>query len=220
MVEASEPSEQPNRPPYPIESVGNALQVLLLLRSRSQLRVAECAREVGVARSTAHRLLAMLDYYGFVRRDPDTRAYRAGPALLALGLSAVHSLDIRRQARPHMERLAESVGETVNLMVLEGGHVRFVDGVESPRALRVGSRIGLLRPAHCTSAGKAMLATLPPDEVRELYPDERLTTLTERSIATRSALEAELATVRERGYALNVQESNHELIAVGVAIPH
>jgi IclR family transcriptional regulator, acetate operon repressor len=206
------------QPAYPLRSVAKALEMLLLLRDHDRIGVAEASRQLGVARSTAHRLVRMLEYYGFTQRDPKGQ-YRPGPALIGLGLAAVVRLDTRRRARQHMERLADEVGETVTLMGLEGPNVRFLDCVESRQPIRVGARTGLLRPAHCTSAGKAILAALPPEDLARLYPDEVLPVLTADSIASRSALLSALEEVRARGYATNLGESDAGLRAVGVAIP-
>jgi DNA-binding IclR family transcriptional regulator len=202
-----------------VRSVAKALEILLLLRDRETIGIAETSRELGIARSTVHRLLGMLEQYAFAQRDPGSRGYRAGMALVSLGLAAVVRMDIRRQARPHMERLAGEVEETVTLMALEGADVRFLDCVESPRPIRVAGRTGLLRPAHCTSAGKAILAGLPAAELARLYPDEALPRLTDRSIGTRRELAAALEQVRTTGYATNLGESDADLVAVGVAIP-
>jgi len=207
-------------PGYPVRSVAKALEILLLLRDRETIGIAETSRELGIARSTVHRLLGMLEQYEFAQRDPAGRGYRAGMALVSLGLAAVVRMDIRRQARPHMERLAGEVEETVTLMGLEGPNVRFLDCVESPRPIRVAGRTGLLRPAHCTSAGKAILAQLPPAELVRLYPEESLRRLTDRSIGSRRELLSALEQVRATGYATNLGESDAELVAVGVAIPH
>jgi DNA-binding IclR family transcriptional regulator len=161
----------------------------------------------------------MLEHYQFAQRKPGARGYRAGPALVSLGLAAVVRMDIRRQARPHLERLAGEVEETVTLMGLEGASVRFLDCVESPRPIRVAGRMGLLRPAHCTSVGKAILSQLPRERLDQLYPDETLQMLTDRSIGTRRTLFSVLEQVRRAGYATNTGESDSDLVAVGVAIP-
>src|SRR6516225_9220993 len=111
----------------------------MLLRSQPRVRLSEASEHLGVALSTAHRLMAMLAYRGFVRQAPDSRAYLAGPALVEIGLAAVRQLDIRRQARPVLEGLAAALGETVHLAALEGRNVRYLDAVESSRALRVAA---------------------------------------------------------------------------------
>jgi DNA-binding IclR family transcriptional regulator len=206
-------------PAYPVQSVANALEILLLLRDQETIGVAEASGRLGVARSTAHRLLSMLEHYGFASQDPVSRQYRFGTALVGLGLTAAHRMDVRRRARPHMERLAGEVEETVTLMILEGVDVRFVDSVESPRPIRVGARVGLSRPAHCTSAGKAILASLSAEELDKLYPSERLPAITERSLTDKADLLSTLAEVRRLGYGTNFGESDADLAAVGVAIP-
>jgi IclR family transcriptional regulator, acetate operon repressor len=94
-------------PGYPVQSVAKALEILLMLRDRETIGVTEASRDLGIARSTAHRLLRMLEHYEFAQRHPRTRGYRAGPALVSLGLAAVMRMDIRRQARPLAEIDAE-----------------------------------------------------------------------------------------------------------------
>jgi DNA-binding IclR family transcriptional regulator len=204
------------QPAYPIESVGNALRLLLLLQDRNHLRVSECAAELGVARSTAHRLMAMLEHYGFLRRDAARRTYRAGEVLLSLGLAAVNGLDIRARARPFMEALRDEVDETVVLVLQEGRNVRFVDAVETTRALRVGGRVGLTLPAHSTSAGLAILGSMTPDQVADLYPDD---SALDGGVPSRARLSTILAAVREIGYAVAYTDTEVEIGAVGVAIP-
>jgi IclR family transcriptional regulator, acetate operon repressor len=206
-------------PEYPIASVGNALTLLSLLGDRGQLRVAEAAAELGSARSTAHRLLAMLEYHGFAEQDVATRAYGPGPALLGAGLGALGGLDLRAFARPALERLAEQTGETVHLALLRGGNVVFVDSVESGATLRIGSRIGRVMAACCTAAGKAILAQLHTEELRRMYPDRRLPAMTEHSLETFEQLQTELQQVRDAGYAGNFGESETDVAAVAVALP-
>jgi len=208
----------PKNPSYPIESVDNALKVLHMLREHSHIRVSEASSSIGVARSTAHRLLAMLQHHGFVRQDPFSRAYVAGPALLDFGLAIVRDRSIRTHARPFLETLSQETGETVHLIVLQGRDVLFLDCVESTKAVRVGDRTGLVLPAHCTSAGKALLAALPRERFRALYPGERLPGLTHRSIRTRARLEREVKLVRERGYATNFGETEFDIGSIGVLI--
>src|SRR5215475_2123089 len=205
-VQKAEPSPalDSRAPAYPIGSVDSALRLLMLFRDRPRVRLSEASEYLGVAHSTAHRLMAMLAYHGFARQEPGSRAYVAGPALVEIGLAAVRELDIRRHARPVLEGLAASLGETVHLAVLEGSNVRYLDAVESSRALRVASRTGSVLAASCTASGKALLAELPDAEVRAMFADNAaLPRLTPRSIRSRSRLLAELRKVREAGCAVN-----------------
>lgn len=211
--------ESETGPSYPIASVNNALLLLLLFREQPRVRLTDACKYLGVAHSTAHRLLAMLAHHGFVQQEPVTRAYIAGPALVEVGLAVVGSLNVREQARPMMEELSTELGETVHLGVLEGNQVRYVDGVESERALRVVSRTGTLAPAHCTSLGKALLAQLSDEQVAELYPTsaEPFTSPTEKSITTQAKLMKEIAKARERGYAVNAGEVEEDVGSVAIA---
>jgi DNA-binding IclR family transcriptional regulator len=161
----------------------------------------------------------MLVHHGFVRQDGKSRAYRPGPTLIEIGLAVVQKMDIRSQARPLLERLNERFDETVHLVMREGREVRYMDAVESTRALRVAPRTGALLPAHCTSAGKALLADLTDDEVRELYAEPgALTRQTDRSFSTMSQLLAALDEVRLNGYATNFEESEEGVGSVAIAL--
>jgi len=193
-------------PKHPLESVDNALRLLSLFRTHERLRVKDVAEALGVATGTAHRLLAVLQYRGYVTQDPLTRVYVPGTMLLSVGLQAARSSELRAAARPILQALRDELDETVQLATLQGADVFFIDALESSKALRVASRAGTLRPAHCTSVGKALLAELATEDVRQRFPDETLPQATPKSIASRSELLVELETVRARGYAVNFGE--------------
>lgn len=205
-------------PQYPIESVDKALKLLLLLGEQPEIRLSEATRYLGVASSTAHRLLAMLAYRGFLRQDPVTKAYLPGPALTGVAFAVFGRLDVAATATPIMRAVSERLRETVHVGMLDGAAVRFIAAVEGPSAVRVASRLGRTMPAHCTSTGKAMLAQLPEPELHQLLPDETLERITGRSVGTRRALEAELTRIRDRGYAVNRQESEEGVASVAVPI--
>ncbi len=211
--------EHGGAPQYPIESVDNALKVLLLLGERPSLRLTDVSQYLGVASSTAHRLLAMLQFRGFVRQDANTRGYVAGPTLDGLAMGVLRRLDVRARARPVLEKLNAELQETVHLGRLEGADVHFIDSIESSRALRVGGRLGRSIPAHSTSSGKALLAGLTEAQLLALYPDEQLPQLTAHSIATRTQLLEVLAQVRAQGFATSDEESEEGVASVAVALP-
>jgi DNA-binding IclR family transcriptional regulator len=211
-------SEEPAVPADGLTSVDNALRLLQLVGERPALRVAEAADLLGVARSTAHRLLTALRRRDFVLQDRPNGAYRPGPALTAVGLAALSRSDVRRVARPVLEELRDATTETASLAVLEGTTVRVVDSVESARSVRVGNRIGLVRLAHASAVGKAVLAELPVPDLERRYPDEELATPTAAAVSSREALFGELAAIRQQGYALNWEESIEGTCAVAVAL--
>jgi DNA-binding IclR family transcriptional regulator len=201
-----------NPPAYPVSSADNVLRLLRLLADHGELRVAEAASELGVAPSTAHRLLATLRYHEFAVQDR-RRVYLPGPALAAVQPAAPRP-DLRAVIHRCLRELADQCQETVHFMVLEGNGTRFIDGVEGGRSLRCGTRIGLLMPAHVTSGGKALLAELPQEELRRLYP-RGLPRADPPVISAIPALLRELAAVRRRGYATNYSESEPGITAVG-----
>ena len=173
---------------------------------------------LGVAPSTAHRLLTTLLAHGFVVQDPATRRYRPGPRLLEVALSSLERVDVRRVARPHLVALAAEVRETASLMVLEGPQVRFIDSAEGPQLVRVANRTGDVLPAHLTSGGKAILAALPEAELLRLFPDEQMPGPPDRPPVPRSAFLEELARVRATGFATSSERTAAGLSAVAVPI--
>lgn len=205
-------------PSYPIESVDNALRLLLMITERNQIRVSEAATDLGTAVSTAHRLLAMLVHHDFVVQDPESKVYRAGPALLRVGLLASRGMEVRNLILPYVEQLRDETGETSHAAVLQGSEMLFIACAESPNALRVASRVGTLMWAHCTSIGKAWLACESDDFLRGLYPSPKLPSLTEHSITSRATLLAELHEVRRVGYARNIGESEPGVGSVSAAV--
>jgi DNA-binding IclR family transcriptional regulator len=201
-----------------LTSVDNALWLLQLVAERQALRVSEAAELLGVARSTAHRLLSALRRRGFLMQDRPNGAYRPGPALYAVGMAAISSLDIRRIAQPVLEVLRDKTKETASLAVLEGTMVRFVECYEGLSTVRIGSRAGVVRHAHASAVGKAILAALPDSELARRYPDERLPAPTPASITSRRELMSELTQIRRQGYALNWEESSDGVAAIAVAL--
>ncbi|WP_207225646.1 IclR family transcriptional regulator [Blastococcus saxobsidens] len=196
----------------------NALKVLLLLGERPNLRLTDVSKYLGVASSTAHRLLAMLQYRGFISQDGATRGYVSGPTLDGLTYGVLRRLDVRTRARTVLERLNAELQETVHLGRLEGADVHFVDSIESSRALRVVGRLGRFLPAHCTSTGKVLLAELSGEELRRLYPSEDLVAVTPQTIGTRTELEAALAEVRSQGFACSQEESEEGVSSIAVCL--
>lgn len=201
---------------YRVESVDHALDILLLLRGRPQLRVTEVAKELGIAPSTAHRLMATMTARGFLAQDRVTKAYRAGSALIELGVRSTTALDLRVAGEPHIKALAARLGETVNLLVLEGASVRFVAGFESDQRVRTYVLTGTLLPAYAVSGGKVLLADMSREDLRALYPGG-LRKLTPRT-KTFTQLVEELSIVMMRGYAVNHGESEPGLSAVAVPL--
>jgi len=193
-------------PAYLIDSVDHALQLATILQQEGPLRLTDAAARLGVARSTAHRLLAMLVYREFAERDEDRR-YVAGP-VLRHAATPQPVADLRRVALPHLQYLADRTDETTNLVVMVGDQVRFVASVECAQVLRVGDREGRTLPARLTSGGRALLAALPDDEAVALHPT-----------LDPAALLRDLRRVRRAGFAVNNQQTEIGVTAIGCAVP-
>ena len=206
------------KPTYAVESVDNALQLLVMLQEREAIRVGEAAERLGVAPSTAHRLLSTLVYRGFALQD-ESRRYSAGPALLGPGRQG-RLREIVAVATPHLERLAAATLETANLVTRTGTTARFLVSVEGPQLLRIGDRTGTVLPASLSSAGRAMLADLDDDGVRQIYSG-RSSQLSGDYLAPDALAEllADLGTVRAQGYALNIGRTEADIAAIGAIVP-
>lgn len=206
-----------NRPPYALESVDNALRMLHVLRDQGRLKVSEVATELQIARSTAHRLLAMLVYRDFAVKDDD-HTYLPGPALSAPQLEGRPLQQLRRALRPHMDTLCERVLETVNLMVRVGIQTRFLSSVESLQVLHVSDRQGTILPAWKTSGGKALLAELPDEQLVELFQQEsnsRREVINPREF---DLLLRQIRSIRKAGYAENIEGTETGVSAVGKSV--
>jgi DNA-binding IclR family transcriptional regulator len=205
-------------PAYPIQSVDHALELLDFFADRRRLTTGEIAKHLSVAPSTASRLVAMLQARGYVTREAGSRAYVVGTKLRDVGIAAVRALDIRPQVRPYIEALAAETGETVQIGILQGQTVVFLDCVEGWHSLRVTSRVGELLPAHSLATGKALLAELTPQDFLELYPREKLRAVTRSTITTRTSLQRELLLVAKRGYATAFSEGFDDISTIAISI--
>lgn len=200
------------RPAYAIASVDHALRLAALLQLEGATTVSDAAARLGVAPSTAHRLLAMLVYRDFAVRED--RTYRVGPLLARIGQAPGATSRMRDAALGPMARLMRAFDETATLTIRTQRLVRFVAEVECTRTLRVGHRTGMVFPAHRTSGGLAMLAEFTDDEVRELYAEAG----DGEEVPDFHVLFPRLESVRQQGFSLNHGLSEQGVLAIGRAI--
>lgn len=203
-------------PSYAIASVDNALRIATMLQIEGPLTVTEVAQRLGVASSTAHRLLSMLVYRDFAVRDAG-RAYRVGPVLELAAHSQSVASRLRAASLPHLRRLVDLLDESANLTVRTGDTVRFIASAESSQSLRIGSREGMVFPAHRTTAGLLLLADLPTDQIEALYAAERYADHPEDRPDV-AALLADLAAARRNGFVVNNGRSERGVVAVGAPV--
>lgn len=186
-----------------LRSVANALRILeVLSEADGPVRVTSVAERLGVAPSTAHRLLASLVAAGFARREADRR-YRIGPAVARLAARSSAPLLLGDAARPVLRWLAESSGEAVHLAALDGHAIVTIDHVGGSGPAESGHAVGSPVPAHATAVGLALLAYHP--ETVEVVVAAGLRRWTADTITDPAALRRRLAETRRRGYAVNVR---------------
>ena len=207
---------------------GDANSVLALRRGLSildtfsghtgDLGVNEIARHAGMHKSTVSRLCATLENAGYLERDPATNRFRLGARIHQLAGSSSPTADLRDVARPVMLELVETSRETATLGVRDGSQIVTIDVVDGLNYMRMATRVGQRTQVHASAVAKAILAYLPPDEVDELLRDWPMSALTPNTITDSAVLRERLSEVRERGYALDMEELEVGLRCVAAPI--
>ena len=205
------------RDPGLIRSVDRAVAILDLLARDGWRSGAEVARDLGVHRSTALRLLSTLERHALVERDPKTSKYRLGPRLPQLASVVTGEFDIRFVARPVCERLASALSETVTLDVLDADEIVPIEQATGSTAVVSVNWLGRRTPVHCTASGKVILA-FAPAPVRERLLDRPLERRTPHTVVDRAELEKQLAAALEAGYARTFQELEMGLDAIAAPV--
>lgn len=206
-----------NRPAYGQSSVDNALLLLHILRDQGIVTVSQAAELLGVARSTAHRLLAMLVYRDFAVENEDHK-YLPGPALYVSAVEHRPTGEYNTHLRPAMAAICADTGETVQLAVRTGRWVRFIATIESAQAIRVGDRRGVALPARLTATGRAILADLAGPQLQKLYRTPGNDTEAGLGNQQWQRLVRDLELTRHRGYAVNAEDTESGLVAVGIGV--
>lgn len=199
-------------------SVDRALDILSCFnRNEPTLTLTQIAERVRLPKSTVHRLLATLERKRFVQRIEENGSYRLGWKLLELGFSVLENSNLHREVVPYMQRLVAEFRETVDLGILDGNSVLYLQVIESPQRVKISSAPGQRLPLFCTATGKAILAFLPESKVKELLKTGRrkYTEYTSTDIAT---IMEQLRITQERGFAVSEQEYEIGINAVAAPI--
>ncbi len=205
-------------PAEQLQTLTRAIAVLdCFSQENTELGVREVARMVNLSSSATGRLLAALKELGVLSQNPETRTYSMGarPLIWAGVYNAI--LDVRNRALPAIHEVHESTRETVSLYVLDGDDRLCIERLESPQTVRMVTRVGRRLPLYAGSAGKVMLAYLPPERQRAIIRGATLVPLTPHTITDPDVLERELVKVREQGCAISFGEWIED--AAGVAAP-
>jgi DNA-binding IclR family transcriptional regulator len=199
-----------------VKSVMAALDVLDCFAEEDELGVSDIARRLGVAKSTAHRLLTSLCARGLADKNPETGLYRLGLHLFELGNLAQNRMRLRSTALPLLEELRQVSGCTVHLAIPSQADVLYVERLETLNGMRLMSQVGRRWPSHCTSTGKAIAAYDPGfAQARRRAGFPALTTATIRS---ETDYDRALADVRKQGVATNLGEARQGLASVAAPV--
>lgn len=204
-----------------VQSLSRGLRLLeQLARVPDGVSLSELAQRVGMAASTAHRMLRTLRGHGFVEVSDRTGLWRVGVRALEVGAAFLHGRDLVALARPALERLAELTGETSNLAVLSDHEAVYLSQVESSHPIRALARVGTRVPLNCSGVGLALLAAMPVAERRLHTRRELLLRYTEHSLDSPGRLDDALAETLRRGFALDDQGQalGMRCIAAAVAV--
>lgn len=200
-----------------VQSLERAFDLLeRMADAGGEVGLSELSAGSGLPMPTIHRLMRTLLSCGYVRQQPNRR-YALGPRLIRLGESASRLLGT--WARPHLARLVDETGETANMALLDGDDVVYVAQVPSRHSMRMFTEVGRRVLPHSTGVGKALLAGLPPGEVRALLERTGMPAATGRTITDPDALLDELARIRARGYAADDGEQEVGVRCLAVSVP-
>lgn len=205
--------------PYQIQVVDRALALLEVLSHHGpDLTLGQLSEMLKLHKSTAHRLIMVLERHRLIEKNSNTGKYRLGLKLFELGTKAIGQLDLRERAHPFLERAVVDTGETVHLCVYDDGEVVYLDKVEPARSVRLASSVGRRNPAYCTAVGKAIMAFLPETQVEVAAQKHGFRQLTRKTIRNILELRAELIKVRKLGYALDSEENEEGVCCVGAPV--
>lgn len=203
----------------PVGVIDKVLVLLELLdRSPGGLKLKEIAEQSKINKSTAHRFLTHLETKSYLFRD-DAGTYMIGPKLTKMGTGSSFHASLAKMCRGVLENLRAVTGETVNLAILDGFEVLYIDVLETDHTFRLVSGVGTRRPFYCTSLGKAILANTADDQRREeLYASIHFDPVTPRTITNLPRLKKQLALVRKQGFAMDDEEAVAGIRCLGAAV--
>ena len=200
-----------------VQSVARALEIVDCFNENSELGISELSEQMDLSKSTIYGLVNTLTAYGYLEQGVNKK-YRLGLKLFELGNVVQSRLDVRREARPWCQLLADKYRTTVHLAAYSEGDIIYIDKVDNDSAVVVYSRVGKRAPMYCTGVGKALLAYLPEAYLEQYIYARPMTPMTDHTITSRERLEEELIKVREKGYAVDDEEIEPGLHCIAAPI--
>lgn len=201
------------------QTVRRALDILeAFMESNDPLGITELSRRVNLNKSTTYRIVQALRARNYLNQHHETNKYCLGHKIVRLASSFLNQNKLRELARTYLEELSKKTSQTIQLAVLEGDKVVYVDQVEGTDIFQVRLRIGDWGPLHCTAAGKSILAFLPDEEVEKIFEKAKFISLTHKTITSMSQLRNDLRKIRRVGFSFSDQEYDRNLRAIGAPI--
>ncbi len=200
-----------------VSAVLRVFSILERLSREQSLSLEELYRSVRLAKPTLYRFLLTLQALGYVRRDEQDR-WAMTLKLFNTGSRAIDHLDLHAAARPVAQELADTLGETIHMGVLEADAAVYVLKIESKHTIRMFSRVGRRIPLYCTAIGKVLLAHAHSEERSAILKSIRLVAHTPGTLTSRAALEAELEKIRRQGYAVDAEEHEEGIRCIGAPV--
>lgn len=201
-----------------MQSVKNALRVLEAVAEHQPAGLSDLTQRLGLPKTTVQRCLTTLHEAGWIKpAGHELRRWTITGRAFSVGSQAANDRDLRSVALPLLSELQAATGETVHLMVPDGNEVVLIERLDSAHQLRTFFPLGSRSPLHATSNGKAVLAAMPADGVAD-YLAKCLSKVTDRTIVDPEVLLAQLEVIRAKGYAVNEEEHQHGIVAIGAAI--
>lgn len=202
------------------KSAARVVDILTMVaQSASSVTIAEIARALAIPKSSTFEIVYTLVDKGFLEIDTaNGNAFKLGVKLFAVGSAFLAKADLHRTARPQMEHLMTQTGRTVFLAIESNGLVLYLDKLEPCSAIYTGAILGSTNPMHCTALGKSLLAAYQEEKVRTITGGGELPAKTPNTITCYQDLLGELAKVRQRGYAIDNQENEMDILCVAAPI--
>ncbi|TDL83102.1 IclR family transcriptional regulator [Peribacillus frigoritolerans] len=202
-----------------VKSVSRALDIITLVSlKKGGLGVTEIANQIDINKSSVYRILSTLVQYGYIEQDAETGKYKLGYKFLEISSKLLESIDLRAEARMYLQELENETNEVIHLVVYDQGEVVYIEKLDGSETLRMHSKVGKRAPMHCTSVGKAILAYLPSSVVLEILERKGLPMHTDKTITNKEDFLLELNTVRQKGYALDLEENENGITCIAVPI--
>lgn len=202
-----------------VKSVSRALDIIEIVSSEKDgLGVTEIAKQMDINKSSVYRILSTLVQYGYMEQDEETSRYKLGYKFLEMSSKLLESIDLRKEARPFLQELEKETNEVIHLVVYDQGEVIYIEKLEGTETLRMHSKVGKRAPMHCTAVGKAILAHLPSNVVLDILERKGMPRHTDKTITDQDEFLKELSQVRQKGYALDLEENEYGIRCIAVPI--